>query len=78
MLLSVTSNARWLLVHACIPYCRPKRGEHTELVYGTDKAEENLQYVVLSWRGGELIRFAEEPNAPPTTDTGELKPYAKA
>jgi len=66
------------LVHRCIPYCRLERGEHTELVYGTDGAERNLRAIVLSSRGGELIRFAEEPDAPAKTDTGGVKPYPKA
>jgi hypothetical protein len=66
------------MIHRCIPYCQPDDGEHTELFYGTeDEGERNLR-LVLSWRRGELIRFAEEPDAPAKIDMSGLKPFPKA
>ena len=66
-------------IHRCIPYCRPDHGEHTELMYGSnDETEAKIRTVVLSWRGGDLFRVAEEPDAPAKMDTSGLKPFQKA
>ena len=66
-------------VHACIPYCRPEHNEHTELMYGSDdETETKIRSAVLSCRAGDLIRVAEEPDAPATMDTSGSKPFSKA
>ena len=65
--------------HRCLPYCTPDLSEHTELMYGTEDADEdNFQEMITFWRQGELIRFVEEPNAPTMMDQTGIKPYPKA
>ena len=65
------------LHHRCAPYCKPELGEHTKLVYGTnDDTEENFQEMIMLWRGGEIIRFVEEPNAPPRMNETSFYPKA--
>lgn len=66
------------LHHHCAPYCMPNKGEHTELVYGSeDESEENFQEMVTLWRCGDLIRFIEAPNAPSRMNESG-RPYPKA
>lgn len=51
--------------HTCIAYCKPDRGEHTELVYTDETATEGTIWQALGyWRGLKVIRAVEEPDAP--------------
>ena len=66
-------------IHRCIPYCRPDDGEHTQLVY-TDETETSatIQRTMGIRFGLEVFRAAEEPDAPPQTDTSGKQLFAKA
>ena len=66
-------------IHRCIPYCKPDDGEHTQLVY-TDESEtsETLRRTIGSRLKLNVVRAAEEPDAPPQVDTSGRKPFAKA
>jgi len=67
------------LMHRCMPYCKPDDGEHTELVYTDEHAtDKTIRQTLGGRRGLNVIRAAEEPDAPPQDDTSASRLWAKA